>query len=171
MKKTLPIFLFISISLLFLCCKKEDNSIFPDCELPYNDLELIAESALPQEIVDKNYQTFGNIDSLNAFTLEFCDLGRYLVVQVFTTAGGFPFVMYDECGEEVAQGLCENDNAIEDSFENNIEDQLNRNVFLLDLTIVEFNDGNKFYIAELIDNEEESQYLLEDDGNIICKLF
>ena len=175
MKFKIKLFAFSIFSISFILCGcNDDDPEVPEvteCKLPYVDLELIGESELPTEIVAENYANYQNIDSLNGFTLELCDFGRHLVVQIVSTLDEHNFTIYDTCSVNVANGMFIEDSQLEDSFELSIKNELNESITLLDLAELNFNDGVTRYIAEIRDDGEEPRYLLDKNGKIICKLF
>ncbi|MEZ4958941.1 MAG: hypothetical protein R2830_03925 [Saprospiraceae bacterium] len=116
----------LSFSIIFLACNDDEAPQTPICELPYEDFELIGESELPQDIVQENYQNFDNIDSLNAFTLELCDLGKHLIVQIVSTVNKYNFTIYDTCSVNVASGMFIQNDQLENTFEESMESELNK---------------------------------------------
>lgn len=173
--KMKSIFLILFSTSLILCsCSDNETPELPEsssCGLPYEVLELIGESELSSDIIEENYQIYQNIDSLNGFTLELCDLGKHLIVQIVSNLDEHKFTVYDSCSVHIATGMFIDNAQLEMEFESSIEVELDKNITVLDLAEINFATNVVRYIAEINEDGEEPRYLLESDGEIICKLF
>ncbi len=113
---------------------------------------------------------YNNSNDLAAYVFEMCDLGRYFLVQTFLDTQNYPFVIYNSCGEEVADGKHVYDDPLEKTLEDSLELEIDPRIYVLDVIIINFTDGKVRYIVEINDDGDEHNYLLEADGTILCKL-
>lgn len=164
----------ISIScftlLMVFSCSKDDNSLFKDCLLPWEDLETISQAELPKEIVDFTYKTYPETDTLLAAVINFCNDEKRLYIQTDGTPN-YDFLLYDSCGILIGKGKNETDSEIETLLSNSIKQEIGNQVELYDSFIINFENGTKQYVAEIYLQGDSYRYLFDKNGKVLCKLF
>lgn len=151
-------------------CSKDEEKLFKDCILPWEELQRIPQVEIPNEIVDFTYKTYPSADTIYGAVIKFCNNKKRLYIQTESTADG-DFLLYDSCGELIAKGKVVLDTEIRDILYNGVVKLLGSDARLYDSTIVFYENGEIEYIGEVYDNGESSLYLFDKNGQIICKLF
>ena len=150
-------------------CRKDENTLFKDCVLPWTELEPISQAELPKEIVDFAYKTFPEADTIYATVINFCNNKR-LYIQTDGTIN-YDFLLYDNCGDLLAKGKTEKDSNIRSVLSKSIKQELGNEASLYDSFIVNYENGNIEYISEVYFLGDSPRYLFDKDGKVLCKLF
>lgn len=169
--KLLRLAIFSSLTLFIVSsCSMDEETLFKDCILPWEELEPIPQAEIPKEIVDFTYKTYPNIDTIYGTVIKFCNNEKRLYVQTEET-GDYDFLLYNSCGELIAKGKIELDTEIRKLLKNSINNELGNEAKLYDSFIIQYENDTVEYIAEVYIKGESPRYLFDKDGKIICKLF
>lgn len=158
------------ILILVSSCSKDEDTLFKDCILPWKEFELIPQAELPKEIVDFTYKTYPTADTIIGGVLSFCKNEKRLLIQAEGTDDG-NLLVYDSCGKLIAKGQIELGTEIRNLIRESVKKELSNVASLYDTIIIIYENGTIEYTAEVFFDGNSSIYLIDKDGDIICKLF